>query len=441
MKKNTAIIILITIVTMVVISIIYNTLPRLQINGSKNMTISYRTEYEEKGVIVKNANSNYMSKIKIDNNLDTKKIGNYYIDYSLKIGGKTLHVRRNIKVIDDINPVIKLNGEQIIELSINEEYKEPGYNAYDEYDGDLTQKVETTGEVDTTKYGEYVITYKVTDNSNNKTEVNRIIKIIDEEPPIITCKTQYSAFKIEDENLIGCTAQDNYDGDITEKIQITGLYNKEQPGIYKITYKVKDDAGNETKKEHNIVIYKEKNNPVAHLIIEDNLDKDTNNKLKILKDNGTNSTFFICREKILKLKEQEKDYIEKIIEENNKIGITECAENLDNYKNFETFKKNLETIENNINKYKISKYKLPQEKIEQQTKQQIKQYLEEKKIEYYTWEYNPLETEENIIEKFIDNLQKTEKKELIITIKNDKKIQEQLLQIITLLKEMGYQID
>ena len=254
--KNKHILITISILIIIIsISIIYNTLPRLQLNGSKNMIISYSDEYEEPGVIIKNANGNYMSKIKIESNINSKKVGNYYVDYSLALGGKILHVRRNVKIIDDVAPVIKLKGNQITEMSINKEYKEPGYTAHDEYDGDLTDKVETIGEVDTKNYGEYIITYKVTDNNNNKSEVNRIVKIIDEIPPKIICKTDNTPFKIGSENIIGCTAQDNFDGDITNKIQVSGEYNINKPGTYKIIYKVTDDAGNTTKQEHNIIIF------------------------------------------------------------------------------------------------------------------------------------------------------------------------------------------
>lgn len=182
--KNKKILILITlIIIIVIVSIISTTFPRLQLNGTKNMIISYREKYEEPGVIVKNANSNYLNKIKIESNIDTTVIGNYYVDYSLKIGYSNLKIRRNIIVIDDIAPVIKLKGNQIVEISIREEYEEPGYSAIDEYDGDITDKVETIGEVNNNEYGEYVIKYRVKDNSNNTVEVNRIVKVIDEIAP------------------------------------------------------------------------------------------------------------------------------------------------------------------------------------------------------------------------------------------------------------------
>lgn len=253
MKSKTIIPILILLI-IITISIIYNTLPRLQLNGPQNMVISYRDEYEEQGVIVKNATGNYMSKIKIDSNIDTKKIGNYYVDYSLKIGGKTLHVRRNVKVIDDINPVIKLKGEQIIKMSINKQYIEPGYIAIDEYDGDITDKVQITGEIDAENYGEYVLTYKATDNSNNQTEVNRIIKVVDEIKPKIICEQEELKIKQGTQIDTQCKAQDNYDGDITKEMKIIGDYDINTPGTYNIQYQVKDAAGNETTKDYKIIV-------------------------------------------------------------------------------------------------------------------------------------------------------------------------------------------
>lgn len=255
MKKNIlTILILLALTILVSISVIYNTLPRLQLNGSKNMTLSYRNKYDEPGVIVKNANGNYINKVKIENNIEPNKIGNYYIDYSLKIGFRKLHVRRSVKIIDDISPVIKLKGEQIIELPIKQEYIEPGYKAYDEYDGDITEKVKIYNNIDKENYGEYIVTYEIADKSNNKTKVNRIVKVVDQTKPKIECEQEITKFKIGTKKPIGCKAIDNYDGDITQKIEIEGQYNTNVPGIYEIIYTVEDEAGNITKKLHKIEI-------------------------------------------------------------------------------------------------------------------------------------------------------------------------------------------
>lgn len=207
MKKKTMIIIMIVFIITISVSIIYNTFPRLQLNGSKNTKISYREKYEEAGVIIKNANGNNLNKIKTNKNIEEGKIGNYYVEYTLKIGRKTLRVKRNVKIIDDISPIIKLKGKQITEISINEEYIEPGYEAIDEYDGNITEKVEVEGKIDNSNYGEYILTYKVKDKSNNSVEVNRIIKVVDEIKPVIECQSETSIFKIGEENLIDCVAK------------------------------------------------------------------------------------------------------------------------------------------------------------------------------------------------------------------------------------------
>ena len=268
MKTRTFIISLIILLTIIIISIIYTTVPRLELNGAQNLTISYRETYEEPGVILKNASAKYLNKLKIDDNIE-QKLGTYHVDYTLKLGARTLKRRRTVKIIDDISPIIKLDGDQIMEISINKEYIEPGYKAIDEYDGDITEKVEVIGKVDTTSYGEYIIKYKVKDNNNNQTEINRIVKVIDEEKPKIICESDYSAFPQNTESVIGCKAMDNFDGDITEKIQITGNYDIKTPGTYNIQYTVEDETGNKTSINHNIVIYEETNR-TAYILINDN---------------------------------------------------------------------------------------------------------------------------------------------------------------------------
>ena len=43
----------------------------------------------------------------------------------------------------------------------------------------------------------------------------------------------------------GATAHDNVNGDITDKISVTGYINPDKPGAYTLTYSVKDSEGNE----------------------------------------------------------------------------------------------------------------------------------------------------------------------------------------------------
>ena len=80
-------------------------------------------------------------------------------------------------------PTITLNGESTINLKLNETYTEYGAKATDDIDGDLTSKITTTGNVDTSKEGTYTITYTVTDSSDNTATATRTIIVTDTSKP------------------------------------------------------------------------------------------------------------------------------------------------------------------------------------------------------------------------------------------------------------------
>ena len=55
----------------------------------------------------------------------------------------------------------------------------------------------------------------------------------------------------------GATALDNKDGDISNKIRITGTVDTHDPGIHPIIYSVQDNAGNYTEKIRNVLVNEE----------------------------------------------------------------------------------------------------------------------------------------------------------------------------------------
>ena len=84
------------------------------------------------------------------------------------------------EVADTEKPVIKLKGNSVITIKLNETYKEEGATATDNKDGDLTDKIEITGKVDTKKEGTYYITYTVKDAAGNVATVKRTVKVVKE---------------------------------------------------------------------------------------------------------------------------------------------------------------------------------------------------------------------------------------------------------------------
>lgn len=142
-----------------------------KLNGSDTVVVNVFDEYKEEGATAVIHGVDKTKEIIINSNkVNTNKLGTYKVTYKLKIGILNISKRltRKVEVVDIQAPEIEVDTESIF-LDVNEEMAIPTATAKDNYDGDLTKKIETTNNIDTSKIGEYKITYKVVDSSNNKT--------------------------------------------------------------------------------------------------------------------------------------------------------------------------------------------------------------------------------------------------------------------------------
>ena len=109
-------------------------------------------------------------------------------------------------------------GNQNITICPNANYTEDGYTAIDNYDGDITDKVQVRNENNK-------VTYQVTDSSGNTAKITRTITKEDKTKPSITLKgnqnqTIYLGTSWQEP---GYTASDNCEGDITNKVVVNRL--------------------------------------------------------------------------------------------------------------------------------------------------------------------------------------------------------------------------
>ncbi len=136
-------------------------------------------------------------------------------------GGVTLTVILVVLIIANLfvtNLSISINGNAKETIEVGTEYKDLGAKAYL---GNLFSKkeleVQTTGTVDTKKLGKYTITYEV-NSKGLKKQKQRIITVIDNEAPQITLNSKVQTCKVQKNISIDATVNDNYDGDITDKL-------------------------------------------------------------------------------------------------------------------------------------------------------------------------------------------------------------------------------
>ena len=183
MKKNSKKYILIFTITIILVTILLSPyfFIKIQLIGDKKIVLNYGDEYNESGYLGKLLKKDITQDIKITNTIK-EQIGKYKVIYSYKFLFYNIKQTRTVEVKDIKGPKIELTNGTVYEVIENEIYLEPGFIAIDNKDGDVTNKVEVNGTVDTTKLGEYKIKYKVTDSNNNQTNVTRTVKVVKKNP-------------------------------------------------------------------------------------------------------------------------------------------------------------------------------------------------------------------------------------------------------------------
>lgn len=79
--------------------------------------------------------------------------------------------------LDTLAPVLHLKGKAQDTIEVHTAYVDSGATAIDNIDGDITASIVKTGTVDTSKAGNNIIKYKVTDNWGNSDSVTRMVYV------------------------------------------------------------------------------------------------------------------------------------------------------------------------------------------------------------------------------------------------------------------------
>ena len=178
---------------------------------------------------------------------------------ALGVGGYFYYDKVYLDKVNDIN--LELNGNDSITINLEDEYYELGANAFFREE-DISNIIEITNNIDNTKVGNYEVIYKV-DYKNKQREIKRNINVVDSIAPKIKLKGKselsvYLGVKFSDP---GYSAEDNYDGDITNNVEEDNKVNTNELGDYVINYKVKDSSGNETSTQRSVKVIKR---PIVH---------------------------------------------------------------------------------------------------------------------------------------------------------------------------------
>ena len=97
--------------------------------------------------------------------------------------GNPAYAERQVPFHDPVPPEIRLEGGTEYAIPTARPYREPGFAALDNVDGDLTSRVTVEGEVNWLRPGTYPVSYTVTDSYENTTRVIRNVEVTAAERP------------------------------------------------------------------------------------------------------------------------------------------------------------------------------------------------------------------------------------------------------------------
>lgn len=228
----------------------------------------------------------------ITGNVDNSLVGSYKVSASVKYLFYNVKKEFIVNVVDKIAPSIVLKGDNPTYVCPNKDYVEDGYSAEDNYDGDITDKVETVIEDNS-------VLYRVFDSSSNKGKIKREIIHEDKDSPsiVLNGKETVYIYKGSSYKEDGYSAYDDCDGDITDKVVVTNNVNSNVTGKYKITYEVKDSSDNSFSIDREVIVINRvssSGNGVIYLTFDDGPSNLTKEILDILDREGIKATFFVC---------------------------------------------------------------------------------------------------------------------------------------------------
>ncbi len=274
--------------------------PVLKLAGAGSLMLPLNISFEEPGYEAHDLCSGDLTdRVTRQGEPDPAVPGTYILTYTVSDGsGNLAQATRTVTYVDVIYPVVTLLGDRRIVLDQGGEYTDPGCQAYDDCDGNLTAAVEVTGLPDVNAPGEYTVRYTVSDGAGHTASAERQVIVRDTVPPVLTLLGDAVIEQPASEPYVdpGFLAMDPGCGDISDSVQITTNMYEGIPGYYTVEYTV-TDGGGFTAKASRVVILQ---NPfpvspggVIYLTFDDGPSAYTGHLLDVLDAYGVKATFFV----------------------------------------------------------------------------------------------------------------------------------------------------
>ncbi len=222
--------------------------PVITIQGENPITITKGTAYIDAGATATSSQDGTTVNLTSTGLVDVNTVGTYSITYSaIDSAGNTATLDRVINVENGNGVVVTISGNNTINLTKDSLYTDAGATATSAVDGSVT--VTSTGSVDTSTTGTYIIEYTATDSTGQSTTVTRTVNVTadnsDTTVPVLTILGDNPVSIDQDNPYVdaGAIATDNVDT-VLHISNTASSVNTAVVGRYDVRYYTTDAAGN-----------------------------------------------------------------------------------------------------------------------------------------------------------------------------------------------------
>lgn len=187
-KKKVMLFVLIVFLFFFLISRLFSKEIKIKLNGPSTTDIEFGSTYTEQYASATYGKKDISNTISVSGEVDTTKLGSYKVTYTAKQKKKTKSITRTVNIKDTVSPILSLVGDAEINIAQGSKYQELGCTASDNYDGDLTTKINIENQVDTATKGTYIVKYIITDSSGNSANISRTVNVVSANSANITTK-------------------------------------------------------------------------------------------------------------------------------------------------------------------------------------------------------------------------------------------------------------
>lgn len=266
----------------------------------KGDIVSSADKYEEAGYIASDAfEGDLTDRVEI-----TKEEKEDLLTLTYRVSdssGNEAYAVREVEIKDIVPPEIKLKGET--EMTVSDGvFDDPGAEAKDDTDGDITDKITIESDYKEKTEGEFTFVYKVSDSSGNEAKAKRKVTVKDTEGPVITLAGAEVVYLASGSAYYeaGAAATDAFDGECEVTVSSPSIGGA---GEYEAVYTSSDSRGNTSSRTRKIIVMSSTagsvggggvvSNSTIYLTFDDGPSYLTPEVLDILKANNVKATFFI----------------------------------------------------------------------------------------------------------------------------------------------------